>query len=117
MLGFSAINKRYALMEEERNSNSSASFFRLACKHLPLRYNTEGIEHIPTSGPCVVVSNHPHGMTDGLILGDILTSIRPDVKILLTDYLGGLPDLQPYCISVNVYGGNEAARKNVTALE
>lgn len=116
MLGFSAINKRYALMEEERNSNSSASFFRLACKHLPLRYNAEGIEHIPTSGPCVVVSNHPHGMTDGLILGDILTSIRPDVKILLTDYLGGLPDLQPYCISVNVYGGNEAARKNVTAL-
>ncbi len=116
ILGFSAINKRYALMDAERRHGSTESFFRLSCKHLPLRYEATGIEHIPSTGPCVVVSNHPHGMTDGLILGDILTAVRPDVKILLTDYLGGLPELQPYCISVNVYGGNEAARKNVSAL-
>jgi putative hemolysin len=37
---------------------------------------------IPQTGPVVAVSNHPFGILDGVMLADLLTRARPDVRIL-----------------------------------
>lgn len=39
----------------------------------------EGMGNIPDSGRCIVVSNHPTGISDGVALYDALRPVRPDV--------------------------------------
>ncbi len=38
-----------------------------------------GLEHIPRSGPAMIVCNHPTGIADGIIMWSVLAKIRPDL--------------------------------------
>lgn len=40
------------------------------------------LENVPKTGPLVVISNHPYGILDGLMLGHILSRTRGDFRIL-----------------------------------
>src|SRR4051812_11557234 len=44
--------------------------------HLTIR--VDGLQHIPATGRCVVVVNHPTGIADGLAVYDALKARRPD---------------------------------------
>lgn len=37
-----------------------------------------GAENIPTTGPIIIISNHPTGLADGVFVYDALKSIRPE---------------------------------------
>lgn len=41
----------------------------------------EGIEHIPASGPALIVSNHPTGIADGIVLNALVSAVRDDLFI------------------------------------
>jgi putative hemolysin len=58
---------------------------------------------IPATGPAVVVSNHPFGMLDGLVLDAVLRRRRPDVKVMANSILSGLPDVEPRIIPIHVF--------------
>lgn len=38
-----------------------------------------GLEHIPSTGPALVVANHPTGIADGVVLWHLLARRRPDL--------------------------------------
>lgn len=40
-----------------------------------------GLEHLPKSGPALVLANHPTGIADGVIVYHALAKIRPDLFI------------------------------------
>ena len=40
-----------------------------------------GLEHLPRSGPALVLANHPTGIADGVILYHVLAKLRPDLYI------------------------------------
>ena len=40
------------------------------------------LENIPANGPLILVSNHPYGILDGLIMGHILSALRGDFRII-----------------------------------
>ena len=40
------------------------------------------LENIPKEGPVIVVSNHPFGCVEGVVLIDILRRARPDYKVM-----------------------------------
>ncbi|MET0546875.1 MAG: 1-acyl-sn-glycerol-3-phosphate acyltransferase [Caulobacterales bacterium] len=46
---------------------------------LKLKLDVQGLENVPASGRCVVVSNHPTGIADGMAMFDVLRPLRPDV--------------------------------------
>jgi putative hemolysin len=46
---------------------------------LSLKTQTSGFEHIPRSGRCVIVANHPTGIADGIAAWDAIKPIRPDL--------------------------------------
>ncbi|MBN9672835.1 GNAT family N-acetyltransferase [Roseibium aggregatum] len=48
---------------------------------LDLNVTTLGIERVPTEGPVVLVSNHPTGIADGIVLFDAIKSRRKDLSI------------------------------------
>jgi putative hemolysin len=116
ILGFNIFNEAHSKIEEEWEAGSTDNFFKLACKHLPLHYEVKGLENIPTEGPCVITCNHPHGMADGLMLGDIAMQVRSDIRIVVNDFLNCVRGMRPYLITVDVYGGEEAKRANMAGM-
>ncbi len=116
ILGFHEFNVAHRKIEAEMESGCADNFFRLACKHLPLNYEVTGLENIPEEGACVIVSNHPHGMSDGLMIGDIAMKRRSDIRIVVNDFLHCVRGMRPYQITVDVYGGEEAKRANMAGI-
>jgi len=55
---------------------------RLTLDRFVSRFKVDGLEHIPSSGPLLVLSNHP-GMTDTLALFSSLP--RPDLRIVASE--------------------------------
>ena len=80
-------------------------FVRRLLDDLQVRVNvTESdFEKIPRSGPVVAVSNHPFGILDGVMLADLLTRARSDVRILTNQLLGDLPELARMCIFIDPF--------------
>lgn len=72
--------------------------------------------NVPKSGPLMVVSNHPFGVVEGLVLARVLTRIRPDVKILANHMLAAIPEMRPMLIELDPFGGNGAKVRNMTGL-
>lgn len=58
---------------------SGAEALEHVSRLLSLRVEVRGLEHLPAAGPCVVVSNHPTGIADGVALRDAVARIRRDV--------------------------------------
>jgi putative hemolysin len=68
-----------------------------------LRVDAADTARIPTSGPVVVVANHPFGMLDGAVLAVLLTRVRPDVKVMTNYLLRDVPELARHCIFVDPF--------------
>ncbi|MDX2275181.1 MAG: 1-acyl-sn-glycerol-3-phosphate acyltransferase [Hyphomonadaceae bacterium] len=45
---------------------------------LSVQLDVAGLERAPKTGPFLVISNHPTGITDGLALYDAIKTVRPD---------------------------------------
>lgn len=115
-LGLHALNVAHNKIEDDWENGSEENFFSLACKYLNLNYEVEGLDNIPKEGPCVIVSNHPHGMSDGLMFGDIAMKVRSDIRIVVNEFLHHVRGMRPYQITVDVYGGEEAKRANMQGM-
>ena len=61
------------------------------------------LDVIPKEGPFIIVSNHPFGAIDGIILFDAIASIRPDFKILTNFILSYIKNLSEYFLPVNPF--------------
>lgn len=41
----------------------------------------EGLENIPATGPALIVSNHPTGIADGVVLNAVISAVRDDLFV------------------------------------
>lgn len=56
--------------------------------------DVQGLENVPASGPAMVVSNHPTGIADGIVLFSALAHRRPDLFIFANaDAIRVMPQL------------------------
>src|SRR5258708_1220275 len=88
----------------------------LAEMRIELRLHSADRARIPVTGPVVVVANHPYGVLDGTLLTVLLTSVRPDVKILTNLVLGDIPELQRNCIFVDSFQTDRSGESNRKAI-
>ncbi|MBO7520671.1 MAG: lysophospholipid acyltransferase family protein, partial [Opitutales bacterium] len=109
---FNAANARLVSYADGRN------FFLKALDAMGAKYeiDAEELKKIPKEGPLIVVANHPTGGLDGVVLGAILCSVRDDAKLLANNLLSFFVGMRPYLISVNPFGGGDAARQNIGAI-
>ena len=75
------------------------------------------LSKIPPTGPVVAVSNHPHGILDGVVLAELLPKMRPDVRILTNSFLGDLPELAQMCFFIDPFDKPENRIANGRALK
>lgn len=68
---------------------------------LSLDVGAEGLEHVPATGRCLVLCNHPTGIADGIALFDALKTVRGDISFFANaDALRVCPGLADVVIPV-----------------
>ena len=81
---------------------------------LRLEQTGHRLETIPTDGPLVIVSNHPYGVLDGLMMGQILSRVRGrNFKILAHQVFRNAPELEEVILPIDFSETPEAARANI----
>ena len=79
--------------------------------------SAEDLARVPREGPCMVVANHPFGGIEGLVLLQVLRSVRPDTKIMANYLLQRMPEMEQFAIFVNPFGGKAASAANIGAIK
>ncbi|MDE0589808.1 lysophospholipid acyltransferase family protein [Halocynthiibacter sp. C4] len=69
---------------------------------------------LPKEGPLVVVSNHPYGILDGLVMGAFLSETRGDFRILANSVFNKAPDINRIILPISFDDSREAVQQNIT---
>lgn len=93
-------------------------FFDKLLEELNIKYLAfqEDLAKIPKTGPFILVSNHPLGALDGVIMCKILTEIRPDFKVMGNFLLTKIKPMEPYVISVNPFEKRKEAYSSMSGM-
>jgi putative hemolysin len=103
------LDEIYAKLQEEGTEDAFGRILR----GVGVEYDVkEAATHIPSAGPLLVVANHPFGILDGVIIGDLVSRMRPDVRILTNYLVAGVPELADHCISINPFESSDAISTN-----
>jgi putative hemolysin len=78
------------------------------------RVSASDLSLVPKDDPVVVVANHPFGLIEGAILGSVLATVRPDVKVMANHLLTALPEARQYCIFINPTDGVLLAQTEIS---
>ncbi|MEM0969920.1 MAG: lysophospholipid acyltransferase family protein [Verrucomicrobiota bacterium] len=116
LLGIRELNRLYPLALEQWEQEGS--FFKASLRTLGVSYRLgeADMARFPKEGPLIIVSNHPFGMLDGLIVGAILEEIRPDFRLLGNRILEQIHPLRPWLISVNPFDQARGNAENARGL-
>jgi putative hemolysin len=72
------------------------------------------LSNIPAGGPLVVVSNHPYGILDGLMMGHILSTRRNrDFRILANSVFRKAQDLDRVVLPISFDDNRDAVQENI----
>jgi len=113
------LDRLEAVYDDIKGSPERGFFATQAIERLGVRASlpTGDLEHVPASGPVLVVANHPFGIIEGLLIVDLLRRVRPDVKLLANSLLARMPECHDFIFFVNPFGGPEAAAQNIRGLK
>lgn len=71
------------------------------------------LKNIPKDGPVILVANHPYGILDGMILGQIMSNTRGDFRVLANHVFKNSKDLERVILPINFDGTKEGIKQNL----
>lgn len=75
--------------------------FELVTNHISPRTAVQGLQNLPAEGPAIVISNHPTGLADGMVVFQAIRDRRPDhVFLANADALRVMPNGEDIIIPV-----------------
>lgn len=83
--------------------------------HLDVRLSGTPLSDIPTTGPLVVVANHPYGVLDGIAICWLVAQVRQDFKILINNVLCRAPEMAAHVLPVDFDPTPEALQTNLNS--
>lgn len=113
--GLNRINRIFSHISDYRG----VEFADKLIEYLNVRcgVNEEGLNSIPEKGPFIIVSNHPYGAIDGMIILSIIGKRRPDLKILTNFMLSYIPNLEESFFPVNPFTDRPGLKSSYTGLK
>ena len=77
-------------------------------------YDKRQLDKIPHEGPLVFISNHPFGVLDGLLLGQLVSCVRKEFSVLVHDALTKQDErLDKFLLPVDFRETKEALHTNI----
>lgn len=115
VFGLDECNRMYLEMDRPQDAGR---FAESALRELGVGWSVTGLDNsdMPRQGATVVVSNHPFGGIEGLILIALLRRLRQDVKVLANPFLWRIPELREVLIPIDPYNTKQACRNNIKSL-
>lgn len=112
-LAVEKMNRVYAEVELFQGNEMTR---RYLSKH-NIKYITDlnQLKNIPEKGGAVIVANHPTGILDGVVLIDLISRIRPDVKFMANSLLSRMEPLSSFFIDVNPFNSKNA--QNISGVK
>ena len=80
---------------------------------LKINLDLDKLNSIPSSGPTIVVANHPFGVLDGLVLSWIVSQKRTDFKLLVHSLLLRAPETKQNLLPIDFTGDEQALLTNL----
>ena len=77
----------------------------------------EQLANIPKEGGFIVVSNHPFGGIEGVMLLSVIAKVRPDFKLMANFILSHIPNLKECFFSVNPFEKNPEWKSSVGGIK
>jgi putative hemolysin len=71
------------------------------------------LDNIPRTGPVLVLANHPYGILDGLMLGQIMSRTRGDFRILAHKVFAKAEDINDSILPISFDETREAMANNL----
>ncbi|MDD2197213.1 MAG: GNAT family N-acetyltransferase [Bacteroidales bacterium] len=115
LLKINKINREY----EKINDLEGLDFLASLLENLEINYDisAEELKRIPKEGPFIIVSNHPYGGIDGIILLKIISEIRPDFKVMANFLLRRIEPVKEYIIPVDPFEGQSQISSSVAGIK
>ena len=85
--------------------------------NITIDVSPEQLENIPKEGGFVVVSNHPFGGIEGVMLLSAIAKVRPDFKLMANFILAHIPNLKECFFSVNPFEKNPEWKSSVGGIK
>ena len=103
----------------ENSALSGLEFIDSVINQLNIRYTvSEELEkRIPEKGPFIIISNHPLGGLDGLLLLRFICRIRPDFKLQGNFLVQHIEAVKDYILPVNPFENFKSAHSSYKGLK
>ncbi len=72
------------------------------------------LNNIPREGPLILIANHPYGILDGLMIGNILSQTRGDFRILAHKVFRKAEEINRVILPISFDGTKEAMAQNLS---
>ena len=115
ILGINKVNEIYSHISDYQGlefADKLIEHLNVTCDIIP-----EELEGIPQDQPFIIVSNHPFGAIDGVMMLSIIGKRRPDLKILTNFILSYIPNLQEYFFPVNPFTDRPGMKSSLGGLK
>ncbi len=114
ILGFRKLEKVYTKGKLE--GLNKEEFVHRALNYLNVKYKLHNslIEKVPKEGAFIIVSNHPFGGMEGIILADILSGVRKDLKFMANSGLSLIKEMNGFFLFTNPLKTNNY--KNISSI-
>ena len=85
----------------------------IAALRLRVEVTRGSIRALATSGPQIVIANHPFGVIDGIIICHLVSQVRSDYKVVTHSILYQAPEVRRHIIPIDFSGSEEALAHNL----
>ncbi|MEG1485030.1 MAG: lysophospholipid acyltransferase family protein [Bacteroidales bacterium] len=113
--GFNRMNQIYSHIAQYHG----VEFATKLIEHLNIKCDVipDELEYLPKNEPFIIVSNHPFGAIDGMIMLSKIGAVRPDFKILTNFILSHIPNLEEHFFPVNPFSDKPGLRSSLKGLK
>ncbi len=116
LMELSGLNRTNRLYEKVENRTGDFTTAILEELNATYEIDSRELSNIPSEGGVIIVSNHPTGGLDGIMLINAVLKVRRDVKVLGNFLLSRIAPMRQYVISVNPFE-ERSGKDNLAGLK
>jgi len=115
LLGLNKLNKGY----DQYYGIEKTEFLNKIIEHFGLKYELleEDLKKIPAQGPFIIISNHPTGAGEGILLIKLFSDLRPEFKFLTNFLLSKIEPMKDYFLPVNPFEDRKDLQSSMAGIK